>query len=109
MHFNPGPFPASDELIAPFWSDVDTRGAGTVWYRNSTAAVDIDFARDYIQMGFPTQPLFTPQTVVVATWHNVGYFDQKSNRVSDIVTQKYCDYRDDWFFTGEHIPVYPSN
>ena len=58
-----------------------------MWYRNSTAAVDIEFARNYIQMGFPTQSLFTPQSVVVATWHNVGYFDQKSNRVSVTVTQ----------------------
>ena len=86
VHFNPGPFPLTEALIAPFWADVDTRGAGTVWYRQSTTTADINFARDYIEMGFPVQPLFTPQTVLVATWEGVGYFDNKSNPVSECWT-----------------------
>lgn len=83
VHFDPGPFPVSDTLIAPFWADVDTREAGMVWYRQSNAAADINFARNYIEMGFPAQPLFTPTIVLVATWEGVGYFLRRSNRVSE--------------------------
>ena len=83
VNFNPGPFPDNDELIAPFWSDVDTRAAGNVSYRASTAVADLDFARDYIQRGFPAQPLFNPQFALVATWEGVGYFNQRSNLVRE--------------------------
>ena len=82
-HFNPGPFPFNNKLIAPFWADVDTRAAGMVWYRLSNTTVDINFARDYIEVGFPTQPLFTPLSVFVATWEGVGYYDRRSNLVSE--------------------------
>ena len=83
VHFNPGPFPVADELIAPFWADVDTRAAGMVWYRLSTTTADINFARNYIEMGFPLQPLFTPLNVLVATWEGVGYYERRSNLVSE--------------------------
>jgi hypothetical protein len=31
--FTASSFPISSPMIAPFWSDVDTRGAGDVWYK----------------------------------------------------------------------------
>ncbi|MFO1021806.1 MAG: cadherin domain-containing protein [Planctomycetales bacterium] len=53
---------ATMALLAPFFADVDTRGTGTVTYGQTT--VD-----GYNAFG--------------VTWHNVGYFNRKTNKVND--------------------------
>ncbi len=58
--FTPSPFPvASQPMIAPYWGDVDTRGAGAVY----VAAPNADS--------------------VVVTWNNVGYYNSRSDRIND--------------------------
>ncbi|HTJ54451.1 MAG TPA: nidogen-like domain-containing protein [Nitrosospira sp.] len=58
--YTPDPFPVSGQpMIAPFWADVDTRGGGGVY----TASPN-------------------PNTLVT-TWNNVGYFDQRHDKVND--------------------------
>ena len=62
--YTPQPFPiASQRMIAPWWGDVDTRGAGfpmgnSVWWS-------------------------IKETRFVATWHNVGYFNQHDDLKND--------------------------
>jgi hypothetical protein len=36
--YTPSPFPLGNNrrLVAPYWSDIDTRNGGDVWYREST-------------------------------------------------------------------------
>ena len=63
-NFTPTPFPvAARPMIAPYWGDVDTRGGGTptnnsVWWH------------------------FAPG-VMVATWHNVGYYSNHDDKKMD--------------------------
>lgn len=58
--YTPKAFPVSGQpMIAPFWADVDTSGTGAVY----TASPDAN--------------------TLVATWHNVGYFDAHSNKTND--------------------------
>ena len=45
------PFPIANYiLVAPFWGDVDTRKAGTVWYTNpvSNDSVSLERAKEVI-------------------------------------------------------------
>lgn len=60
--YTPNAFPnLGSPMIAPFWGDVDTRCAqcGNVYVASPNA-----------------------ETVVV-TWHNVGYYNQQSNKIND--------------------------
>lgn len=63
--FTPEPFPLGNglQLIAPYWADVDTRGTGQVWYRETDNRHLLDRAQREISL-FPTtkfcahQPLY---------------------------------------------------
>jgi hypothetical protein len=58
--YTPSPFPiAQQPMIAPFWADVDTTGGGAVY----TASPDAN--------------------TLVATWHDVGYFEVHNDKTND--------------------------
>ncbi|TFW29126.1 nidogen-like domain-containing protein [Massilia horti] len=61
--YTPTPFPISNQpMIAPFWADVDTRpqpGGGAVYVASPDA------------------------NTVVVTWHNVGYYNQHTDKLND--------------------------
>ena len=84
FQFTPDSFPLSDdlELIAPYWADVDTRGAGTVWYRETDDAVLRARAAGDIQAANISQSTFLPLQLFIATWDRVGYFSQNTDLVS---------------------------
>ena len=82
------PFPLNDdvltedlELIAPYWADVDTRGAGTVWYRETDNLELRTRAAGDIRTAF-NQSTFLPMQLFIATWERVGYFSQHTDLVS---------------------------
>lgn len=57
--YTPTPFPVTSQpMIAPFWGDVDTRGAGAVYVAAPTA------------------------DTVVITWDNVGYYGAHSDKTN---------------------------
>ena len=68
-------------MVAPFWADVDTRGTGNVWYRESLDAALIARANNEIATAFPAQIPFTASDLFIATWDGVGYFDSKTDKV----------------------------
>ena len=70
------------QLIAPFWGDVDTRGTGRVWYRETTSQADRERAQREIRAIFMEADRFIARMVFIATWDHVGYFDSKTDRVS---------------------------
>ena len=76
------PLPGDLQLIAPYWADVDTRGTGTVWYRETTEQALLDRAASDIQAAFISQGSFAPTYLFIATWDHVGYFDSQTNLVS---------------------------
>ena len=80
--FTPQAFPLSGnlQLIAPYWADVDTRGTGTVWYRETTNPQLLTRARDEIQAAFIDQAGFSPTSLFIATWDHVGYYNQRTDK-----------------------------
>ena len=95
--YTPEAFPleGSRQLIAPYWADVDTRSSasGNVWYRETSdseliARARSDIMRDpllFPEVDFST---FLPTSIFIATWDRVGYFNQKSDKVSINIHQK---------------------
>ena len=79
-------FPLSYPIIAPYWADVDTRGTGIVWYRSTSDPEIILRVRNEIAVAFP-QLMFMAREVLIVTWDNVGYFDQKIDKVIIIKLQ----------------------
>ena len=84
--FTPEPFPIKDRfLIAPFWADVDTRGTGEVYFKETTNATLLDLARKVIQRAahqVAGLSRFKPKWLLIATWYQVGYFSSHTDRVS---------------------------
>ena len=67
-------------LICPFWDDVDTTSSGKVYYNytNGSAAIDNEI-RKYFNNSADS---FTATWVLIANWHNVGYFNNHSDKVN---------------------------
>ena len=89
--FTPDTFPlrpGTQELIAPYWSDVDTRpperAGGTVWYRETADPSVLSRARSEISRGFADHQDFNPVYALIATWDHVGYYDRKFDKASDV-------------------------
>jgi hypothetical protein len=65
-NYTPQPFPTSARpMMAPYWGDVDTRGAQTC-----TGCNRVYWDLDYINGSFS------------ATWYNVGYYSSATNRLN---------------------------
>ena len=81
--FNPEPFPIAEKfLIAPFWADVDTRGTGEVYFKESTDQTLLTSGRKIILRDQETGLTgFRPRWLLIATWYRVGYFDNHSDLV----------------------------
>ena len=81
--FTPQAFPLSGnlQLIAPYWADVDTRGTGSVWYRQTTDTQLLARARDEIRAAFINQASFNPTSLFIATWDHVGYYNRRTDKV----------------------------
>ena len=81
--FTPDAFPlnGSQEIIAPYWADVDTRGTGAIWYRESTNLDLLERADNEIRAAFPTLLRYASAYLFIATWDHVGYFNHGTDRV----------------------------
>ncbi len=81
--FTPDPFPlaGNTELIAPFWADVDTRGTGRVYYRETAELQLLEKAGSDIRSSFVDHSEFHPSFLVIATWDHVGYYEEKVDKV----------------------------
>ena len=90
---DPLPITFSSPMIAFFWTDIDTRPSdgGDIYYRQSIDPLLLEKARLYIDSVFPLLK-FEPTFLFIATWHRVGYFSMKVDRVS-------CSHVHLYFFT----------
>lgn len=71
-------------VLTAFWSDVDTRGTGTVWSRrttNDTAALSKVSKLAEANFKNITSCNFVAKDIVVVTWDHVGYFKNKADKV----------------------------
>ena len=126
--YTPDPFPLSGDLqlISPYWGDVDTRGTGSVWYRESINRVLLARAQNEIRAAFPViARTFSPFFLFIATWDHVGYYSSHTDKVRtqsvinyviiDILLvpyQWYLPWSDcfhTFFFADKYISVYHGN
>ena len=85
QHFIEDPFPLADyTFIAPFYGDVDTRMTGTVWFTDPVINESsvLDKVENDIHDTFRDHAYFKPAYVIIATWDQVGYFKERSDKVS---------------------------
>ncbi|XP_026171872.1 alpha-tectorin [Mastacembelus armatus] len=73
--YTPQSFPmyGPRDIIAPFWTDLDNRGNGAVYYNQYTSGSVLQRATHDINTYFPTLH-FNAEWVFVATWYQVAYF-----------------------------------
>ena len=79
------PLNGTDKIIAPYWADVDTRGTGKVFYRQTTDPALLARATSEIREAFSNSENITITDLLIATWDNVGYYNQKSDKVLCII------------------------
>ena len=84
--FSPDQFPIKDRyLISPYWADVDIRGIGNVYFKESTDPSLLARANDVIQSATTEArrlSRFRPRWMLIATWDNVGYFSTHTDMVN---------------------------
>lgn len=74
-------FPARHHLlslICPFYANVDTTSSGAVYYRRTSGSAAID---NEIRRYFSSAASFTASWVLIATWYNVGYYNNHADKV----------------------------
>ncbi|CAI5764837.1 nidogennidogen-2 [Podarcis lilfordi] len=72
-------FPTDFPAVAPFLSDIDTSGGrGKIYYRLDDSREVTDRAAQLIQAGFPSADGFAPRHTFIATWENVGAYEEVS-------------------------------
>ena len=76
------PLPGGVPIVAPFWADVDSRGTGEIWVRNSTAdTVAFEKIKGFVANAFTDIPEFMASEVIIQTWDRVGYYNKNINKV----------------------------
>ena len=75
------PLSGTQQIIVPYWADVDTRGTGQILYRQSTDPSLLARASREIQNAFPSSQNISITSLLIATWDEVGYYFQKSDKV----------------------------
>ena len=79
--FTPSSLPSSvTNFIAPYWCDVDTRGTGQVYYRQTNDPILLDRATNDIQSALLSENVVITNLFIV-TWNAVGYYYRKTDKV----------------------------
>ena len=79
----PEAFPLSEnQIIAPYWSDVDIRGIGQIFYRQTTNSTLLVRATNEIRAAFPTSQNVNVTNLLIVTWDAVGYYNNGIDKVS---------------------------
>ena len=78
--YTPSAFPlgSNKRLVAPYWSDIDTRNGGDVWYRESTNITLLQMVSLEIRRVFPEHYKFQAFWIFIATWDNVAFYGANS-------------------------------
>lgn len=90
------PFPLIDtivQLIAPFWSDVDTSVTGHIYYHNASGNHQLlERARNEVMRYFTSGADFQPTYVFIVTWDHVSFFGGSSSGLVKICYLFVCHY-----------------
>lgn len=82
--YTPRSFPldGDHQLIAPYWADVDTREAGTVWFREVNDSALLNRIGRDIRTNIDNIFGFQPMSALIVTWDSVGYYSTHHDLVS---------------------------
>ncbi|XP_035215631.1 LOW QUALITY PROTEIN: nidogen-2-like, partial [Stegodyphus dumicola] len=69
-------FPLTYPIIAPLYSDVDTRAAGRIYYRETQSSELLERATRDIRDHFSSAGGFQPRSLFIATWDEVGHYER---------------------------------
>ncbi|XP_050738868.1 nidogen-like isoform X2 [Eriocheir sinensis] len=75
-------FPLEYPIIAPFYSDVDAREAGAIWYRETSDPGTVARAKAEVRQHFSDAAAFEPKGVFIVTWDGVGPYNQRTDRIN---------------------------
>ncbi|XP_076672085.1 nidogen isoform X2 [Andrena cerasifolii] len=75
-------FPLDDPVIAPLYTHVDTRGSGRVYYGETDAPEVLARAGGMVRNAFKDAMDFVPTHVFLATWLDVGYYNERSDKMN---------------------------
>ena len=73
---------SGNQIIAPYWSDVDITGIGQIFYRQTTNSTLLARATNEIRAAFPTSQNVNVTNLLIATWDAVGYYNDGIDKVS---------------------------
>ena len=77
----PLPLRYTYRIIAPYWADVDTRGTGKIYYRQTSDPILLAKATREIQQGHPDSENTNITNLLIVTWNAVGYYFNKTDKV----------------------------
>ena len=70
------------KIIAPYWGDVDTRGTGQIFYRQTTDTTLLDRVSRQLQATYSLSLNVTITNLFIATWDAVGYYYMQTDKVN---------------------------
>ena len=76
------PLSGTQQIIAPYWADVDTRGTGQILYRQSTDPSLLARASREIQTALSLSGNIEIRNLLIATWDAVGYYYMNRDKVT---------------------------
>lgn len=91
--YTPDAFPLGDQrqIIAPFWSDVNTNNGGTISYRQSTDPVLRQRATNDVRRAFLDHQRFLATWIFIATWDRVAFHGASTSGKSKVKAWHYSD------------------
>ncbi|CAB3388254.1 Hypothetical predicted protein [Cloeon dipterum] len=80
------PFPLEYPVIAPLYTDVDTRRGGSIFYRETNDSTLLTRASETIGYSFSNGRGFQATSLFIASWIDVGYFEEGSDKANTFQT-----------------------
>ncbi|KAJ9588281.1 hypothetical protein L9F63_018354, partial [Diploptera punctata] len=75
-------FPLDYPVIAALYTNVDTRGSGAVYYRETQEESLLQRAAGSVHDAFSYADEFQPTSLFIATWEDVGYHNRGTDKVN---------------------------
>ena len=75
------PLSGTQRIIAPYWADVDTRGSGDIYYRQTNDPSLLARASREIQSALSLNHSIEIINLLIATWETVGYYYDNYDKV----------------------------
>ncbi|GBL93573.1 Nidogen-1 [Araneus ventricosus] len=97
-------FPLTYPIISPLYSDIDTRAAGRIYYRETQDNALLERAARDIRSHFSHAGSFHPRSLFIATWDEVGYYERATDKLNTFQVVIASDGEDSYVYF-----LYPSN